>query len=120
MLKTYRLTDDRKNVDPTAVYGKDAVKEWLRAALSTTRGEQPYLPDKYGIDMMKILHGDDPIYYLVQSIEDTVSLRNDVWLTEEPVCWQGGIGGRDLYASIKCATAYGNFDLKVKTTADGD
>lgn len=104
---TYRLNSERTRYVPTQVTGKDALVEWLRAAMHTTQGEQMHLPPKFGIDVVRILSGDAPEYYLRQSLEDTCALRDDVTLTS-CTCRSDG---RDLYATAKFRTIYGDIDM---------
>lgn len=107
MAWTYRLRADGKSFDPTQVHDKDAILEWLITALSTVRGEQPYLPDKFGLDMTQIIHGNNPTLALQQSIREICGLRKGITLVSCR-CWQEG---RNLYASIQCRTIFGDIRL---------
>lgn len=104
---TYALNSDRTRYIPSRVTDRDAVAEWLRAALHTSQGEQPHLPPTFGVDIIRILAGEDPTYYLQRSLEDTCELRDDVSL-ESCVCWQEGV---HLYASAKFQTVYGDIEI---------
>lgn len=104
---TYALNSDRTRYNPSQVSGKEAVAEWLRAAMHTTQGEQMHLPPKFGIDVVRILSGDSPEYYLRQSLEDTCDLRDDVELDDCTI----RMDGRDMYVSAQFRTIYGDIDI---------
>lgn len=75
--------------------------------MHTSQGEQPHLPPTFGVDVIRILSSDDPEYYLQKSLEDTCELRDDVTL-ESCECVQEG---RNLYATAKFRTIYGDVSL---------
>lgn len=115
MTFTYRLKEDGIGTDFTEIAGRDEVKEWLRIAVMTPRGSQPYLRDKYGIDLIQIARGTDPAYYLEESIKEICSLRDGVWLTSCR-CWEDR-ETRSLFAEIHCETSYGDITLENVRTA---
>lgn len=116
---THKLEEDPNGggkltvLNPKKIYDKDAVIEWLRAAVSTARGEQPYLPAKYGLEMVLITTGDDPVYYLEQSIKEICSLRNDISLRS---CnCRLSDDRRSIYATVTCRTSYDSEDFTINT-----
>lgn len=109
---TYALNSDRTRYIPSKVSGKDAVVEWLRAAMHTTQGEQMHLPPNFGIDVIRILSSDSPEYYLRQSLEDTCALRDDVELESCTVRMEG----RDMHIYAQFRTIYGEVSLQETLT----
>lgn len=104
---TYALSEDGTRYNPTPVQGKDAIAEWLRAAMQTARGEQPHLPPNFGVDVIRILSGDAPEYYLQASIEETCATRGDIALTSCTCKWEG----TSMYATCQFQTIYGEITL---------
>lgn len=104
---TYALNSDRTRYIPARATGNDAVAEWLRAAMHTSQGEQPHLPPTFGVDVIRIISGNDPEYYLQKSLEDTCDLRDDVSL-ESCECIREG---RNLYATARFRTIYGDVSI---------